>query len=41
MTINFEFPAIIPSPNPSLANCDVVIVGGGISGLTLGRVFKL
>ncbi|WP_375498767.1 FAD-dependent oxidoreductase [uncultured Nostoc sp.] len=24
-----------PSPNPSLADCDVVIVGGGISGLTL------
>ncbi|MEH2302373.1 MAG: FAD-dependent oxidoreductase [Nostoc sp.] len=35
MMTNFEFPAMTPSPNPSLVNCDVVIVGGGISGLTL------
>ncbi|MEH2338709.1 FAD-binding protein [Nostoc sp.] len=35
MMTNFEFPAMTPSPNPSLVNCDVIIVGGGISGLTL------
>ncbi|NEQ25883.1 MAG: FAD-dependent hydroxylase [Microcoleus sp. SIO2G3] len=30
-----EFQTMTPSLNPSLANYDVVIVGGGISGLTL------
>jgi hypothetical protein len=35
MMTNFEFQAISPSPNPYLANCDVVIVGGSIAGLTL------
>ncbi|MDF5708319.1 MAG: FAD-dependent hydroxylase [Nostoc sp. S4] len=32
---NFEFPAITLLPDPSLTDWDVIIVGGGISGLTL------
>ncbi len=34
MMTNFEFQANTPSLNPSPVNCDVVIVTGGISGLT-------
>ncbi|MDF5722416.1 MAG: FAD-dependent hydroxylase [Rhizonema sp. PD37] len=35
MTTNFEFQANTSLLNPCPVNCDVVIVGGGISGLTL------